>query len=158
MCPAHAWRVFEILIFIQNLLTAWWIKHIVLWKITGLSKISIFRMCTQAWKCVAPVEKLRMSFRVVNFSKSPNLWLHNMPTLWYHVDNHALPHITDSTDSSWLNMTWHLFLYAAITYSDAQTGANLGQCVWLLFPAMLFSTNQEEGMCAEKLPFCSVKQ
>lgn len=70
-------------------------------------------------------------------------------------------------------MTWHLLLYAAISNSDAQTGANLEQCVWVFFkvffffvkPAMLFSTNhdqkkkeKEKGMHAEKLPSCSMKQ
>lgn len=70
--------------------------------------------------------KIGMLIRVVNFSKSPNWWLHNVLTLWYHIDNHALSHITDSTNSSWLNMTWHLFLYAAISYSNAQTGAKCG--------------------------------
>lgn len=43
--------------------------------------------------------------------------------------------ITDSTDPSWLNMTWHLFLCSAINHSGARkqkkTGANLGQ--WVLF-------------------------
>lgn len=56
-----------------------------------------------------------------------------MVTLWYHVDNHALSHITDSTDSSWLNMTWHLFLYAAISYSSSTNRSKFGTMCLVFF-------------------------
>lgn len=63
-------------------------------------KASIMSFAHQLENAFCLYKKVRMLFRVVNFSKHPNLWLHNVVTLWYHVDNHALSHITDSTDSS----------------------------------------------------------
>lgn len=60
------------------------------------SNVRLFKIKSFRTQFAGKTNKLKS----VNFSKSPNLWLHNTVTRWYHVDNHALSHITDSTDSS----------------------------------------------------------
>ena len=53
-------------------------------------------------------------------------------------------------------MTWHLSLYAAISYSDAQPGAKFGTMCQI---TQKKKKKEKGGMCAERgLPSRSVKQ
>lgn len=71
------------------------------------------------------------------------------------VDNNRHPHTTDSTDSSWLNMTWHLYLHIKTSHSHPHIGNNVKQCVCFFSPRPMLFPQNTESSCAETLPSCS---